>query len=129
MSPKSKFGIASTGASAGFATTVSNAAGSIMSMYLMALNMPKAQFMGTISWYFFIINLSKLPIYIGLTAMNPQKPIVTLHSMKFVLLISPAIIVGVFIGKWLLPRISQKLFESVILVLAAVAALKLIFLG
>lgn len=127
LSPKSKAGVISTGAAAGFATTVSNAAGSIMSVYMMAQELPKNEFMGTIAWYFFIINLSKLPIYFVLTAINPAKPIITMHSLGFVLMTTPAILAGVFIGKWLLPRIPQRLFETVVLFLAAVSAIKLMW--
>ena len=124
LTPKSKFGVASTGTFAGFATTVSNAAGPIMSIYMAAQKMSKEQFMGTIAWYFFIINMSKVPVYFALSAINPAKPLITLQSLLFVLEISPAILVGVFIGKWMLPRISQKAFDSIVVVLAAAGAIK-----
>jgi len=126
LTPKSGVGMAGTGVSAGFATTVSNAAGPIMNIYLTAHRLPKEQFMGTIAWYFFIINLSKLPIYFALTLMNPKNPIVTGPSMIFNLEVFPVIVVGVFIGKWILPRMSQKTFDGAVLVLAALGALKLI---
>lgn len=57
LDPKSPAGVAGTGVAAGFATTVSNAAGPVMTIYLMAHQLDKQQFMGTIAWYFFIINL------------------------------------------------------------------------
>jgi len=126
LTPRSKAGVASTGVSAGFATTVSNAAGPIMSIYLTAHRLPKEQFMGTIAWYFLIFNVSKLPIYIILSAVNPQKPIITGGSLLFNLITFPAVVVGVYIGKWLLPRIPQKSFETVVLVLAGISAVKLI---
>jgi uncharacterized membrane protein YfcA len=97
-----------------------------MSIYMAAQKMPKEQFMGTIAWYFFIINLSKLPIYAVLSAMNPAKPIIDGNSLLITLLVSPAILIGVFIGKWVLPRISQTAFDTIVLVLAAVSAIKLI---
>ena len=127
LTPKSSVGMAGTGVSAGFSTMVSNAAGPIMQIYLAAHKLPKEQFMGTIAWYFFIINVSKLPVYFVLSAMNPGNPIVTKSSMLFNLLMFPAIVVGVFIGKWLLPRMSQKTFDTAILGLAALGAIKLIF--
>ncbi|HET6456878.1 MAG TPA: sulfite exporter TauE/SafE family protein [Armatimonadota bacterium] len=126
ITPKSRVGVASTGVSAGFATTVSNAAGPIMTIFLSAHKLPKQQFMGTIAWYFFIINVSKMPVYFILTAMNPAKPIITGSSLVFNLEVFPAILVGVLFGKWLLPRMSQKAFDAAILGLAAVSALKLI---
>ena len=126
LTPRSRVGVASTGTSAGFATTVSNAAGPIMAVYLSAHKLPKQQFMGTIAWYFLIINLSKLPVYFALTAANPGRPIITAESLLFNLITFPAILLGVFIGKWLLPRIPQKAFDAVVLTLAGASAIKLI---
>lgn len=126
FAPTSPAGVASTGAGAGFATTVSNAAGPIMQMYLAAHRMPKEQFMGTIAWYFFIINVSKFPIYVVLSAMIPARPLVTASSLAFNAAVFPVIVVGVFIGRWLLPRIPQKMFDVVVIVLAAAGAVRLI---
>jgi uncharacterized protein len=127
LTPKSGVGMAGTGISASFSTMVSNAAGPIMQIYLAAHKLPKEQFMGTIAWYFFTINLSKLPVYIILSRMNPGNPIVTVHSMLFNLSVFPVIVVGVYIGKWLLPRMTQKTFDTAVLGLAGLGAGKLIF--
>lgn len=126
VAPKSYVGTAGTGVSAGFATTVSNAAGPIMQIYLMAHRLPKEQFMGTIAWYFFIINAAKMPVYIFLTLVNPRRPIITGSSLLFDLKLLPAILVGAFVGRWLLPRMSQKTFDTAILALAGVAAIRLL---
>ena len=127
MTPRSKLGVASTGVAAGFTTMVSNAAGSIMSIYMAAHKLPKKQFIGTLAWYFFILNLSKLPVYIVLSAVNPRRPVITMFCLRLDILMLPVIVAGVFVGKWLLPRISQKQFESVVLFLAGAAATKLIY--
>ena len=126
LTPKSKIGTAGTGVSAGFSTMVSNAAGPIMQIYLAAHKLPKEQFMGTIAWYFFTINLSKLPVYIILSMVNPSNPIVTKSSGLFNLMMFPVIVVGVYIGKWILPRMSQKQFDVAVFVLAAAGAIKLL---
>lgn len=126
LTPTSSIGVAGTGVMAGFSTMVSNAAGPVMTIYLTAHKLPKNQFMGTIAWYFFIINVSKMPVYIVLSAIHPKNPIVTTQSITLNACLFPAIVVGVFIGKWLLPRIPQKAFEGVLIVLAAVAAIRLV---
>ncbi|MCL6474241.1 MAG: sulfite exporter TauE/SafE family protein [Firmicutes bacterium] len=126
LSPHSPVGIASTGTAAGFATTVSNAAGPIMGIYLTSLRLPKEQFMGTSAWYYFAVNLSKLPVFIVLSLINPEKPIITVRSLLFNVTAIPVIVAGVYVGRWLLPRIPQKLFDEVVLILAAIAAVKLI---
>lgn len=126
LTPHSPIGIASTGTAAGFATTVSNAAGPIMGIYMTSLGLPKEQFMGTSAWYYFAVNLSKLPIFITLSLINPARPILTVQSLLFNVAVIPVIVMGVYLGRWLLPRIPQRLFDSVVLMLAAVAAVKLI---
>ena len=126
LTPTSSIGTAGTGVAAGFATMVSNAAGPVMQMYLAAYHMPKEQFMGTIAWYFFIINLSKFPIYVILSRLIPQKPLVTASSLTLNAMVLPAVLAGVFIGKWLLPRISQKAFETIVVMLSFAGAANLI---
>ena len=125
--PHSPLGLAITGSSAGFTTTISNAAGPIMAIYFNSLKLPKEQFMGSTAWYFFIFNLTKLPIYVLLSLLNPQSPLVTPDSITFNLAMLPVIIAGAFIGKWTLPHISQRLFDFLALSLAGIAALRLIF--
>lgn len=126
LTPHSPATIAATGTAAGFATTVSNAAGPIMGIYLTSLGLPKEQFMGTSAWYYFAVNLSKLPIFAALSIINPEKPIITLQSLLFNAAVIPVIVAGVYLGRWLLPRIPQKAFDAVVLGLAALAALKLV---
>jgi uncharacterized membrane protein YfcA len=126
ISLRSRVAMAAVGSLAGFSTTVSNAAGPVMGVYLTSLKLPKEQFMGTTAWYFFIVNVVKLPILIGLSIANPSNPIMSGASLAFDVMMVPVILFGVFLGKWMLPRISQRAFDSVVLCLAAVAAVNLI---
>jgi uncharacterized protein len=125
--PSSNAGLVSTGMLAGFATMVSNSAGPIMSIYLSGMmRLSKNEFMGTSAWYFFIFNLSKLPLYAFLTWILPSQPMVNTTTLFFDLLMLPVILIGAFVGKWLLPRISESLFDNGVLILAGISALKLI---
>jgi uncharacterized protein len=126
LAPTSRTGTAAIGSAAGFTTTASNAAGPIMAIYLQAMGMPKERFMGTTAWYFFIVNVVKLPIFYVLSLLNPAKPIMTPASLLFNLEICPVILAGVFVGKWFLPRVKQDAFDGIVLVLAAVAAGQLV---
>lgn len=119
MTPRSLAGTITAGTAAGFTTTVSNAAGPIMMMYLAAHKMPKEQFMGTIAWYFFIINLTKVPVYL-------HQGLFTRTSLLIDLAVVPVILLGVFAGKWLFPHIPQRLFDIATMVLAGVGAVYLI---
>ena len=124
--PPSFVGHSSTGVLAGFSTMVSNAAGPIMSIYFTGIGLSKNEFMGTTAWYFFMFNLAKLPVYAALSLALPANPMVTWNTLVFDLALLPVIILGAFVGKWLLPRIQQSLFDNVVLILAGAAALKLI---
>lgn len=124
LKPTSKIGTAATGGTAGFATVVANAA--VISIYLTAHRLNKEELIGTSSWFFLAINTSKVPLFIIMTIMNPSKPIMTSHTLMLDLLALPAIVAGVFIGKWILASFPQKVFEAVVLGLAGIAAVKLI---
>ena len=97
-----------------------------MAIYLQGTGLLKHQMIGTNGWYFFIFNVAKLPIYAFLTLILPTSPMANVTTLFFDLLMLPMIIIGAFVGKWLLPRISESLFDNVVMILAGAAAIKLI---
>jgi hypothetical protein len=107
------------GIPAGFATTVANAAGPVMNMYLLARRLPKEQFVATAAWFYLTVNVSKLPIYYGYGFFSRE-------SLTFDLLMVPLVVGGSVTGVWLIRRIPQRIFETLILVLTLVAALALL---
>lgn len=111
--------IGMTGTTAGFATTVGNAAGPIMAVYFLSHDLPKQRFMGTQAWYFFLINAAKVPLYAALG-------MITRESLRFNLWMLPMIAGGAWIGIRILPLIPQRLFKTIVLSLAALAALRLL---
>jgi uncharacterized protein len=124
--PTSREGVAATGVLAGFTTMVSNAAGPIMQIYLVATGMPKNRLMHTTAWYFFIFNLLKVPLLLGVTMQNPGAPLLNQQTLLFDLQTVPVILIGAGIGKFALPIIPQRAFTNVVLTLSAVGALWLI---
>jgi uncharacterized membrane protein YfcA len=126
LQPTSKAGLVTTGGAAGFATTVSNAAGPIMSVYMTSLGLPKLEFMGTTAWYFLIFNVAKIPLYLLLMAISPDRPMFSGVGLAFDVVMLPVIVAGVFLGRWMLPRVPQGAFNALALSLAALAALRLI---
>ena len=124
--PSTRVGIVTTGVAAGFSTSVSNAAGPIMTIYMTGMGLPKDQFMGTTAWYFFIFNLTKLPLYAFLSLVLPSKPMVNSTTLLFDLAMVPVIVIGALVGKWLFTRIPQRAFDTIVLVLAGATAIKLI---
>ncbi|MCX6019039.1 MAG: sulfite exporter TauE/SafE family protein [Chloroflexi bacterium] len=129
MLPTSKPVMRAIGAGAGLSTTVSNAAGPLMSIYMTSLGLEKTEFMGTSAWYFFIFNLTKIPMYLLLDWLTPAHPLFTLRGVTFAALMFPAVLVGVFVGRWLLTRVSQKVFNIITIVGASLGALRLIWMS
>ncbi|HUT28583.1 MAG TPA: sulfite exporter TauE/SafE family protein [Sedimentisphaerales bacterium] len=111
---------ATMGFLAGITTMMANAAGPVMVIYLLAMRLAKVEFVGTGAWFFFIINWVKVPFSANLQMM-------TAASVKLDLIMLPAIALGAVVGILLLKRIPQKLFTAAVQLLAAAAALKLLF--
>lgn len=106
------------GISAGFSTTVANAAGPVMNLYLLSKRLPKEEFIATGAWFFFIINLTKVPIYAWHGMFSRQ-------SLLFDLMMVPAVVVGAFSGRKIVDHISPKLFENLVVILTAISTLLL----
>lgn len=105
---------------AGITTMMANAAGPIMIIYLLAMRLPKTQFVGTAAWFFFVINWLKVPFSANLDLM-------TVESVKLDLMMLPFIAAGAIAGIFFLKRIPQKDFTTVVQILAVAAAIKLLF--
>jgi uncharacterized protein len=109
----------SYGTLAGATTMIANAAGPIMTVYLLSAGLAKYAFTGTSAWIFCLINLTKLPFSYALGVINRE-------SLLFNAFMLPAVAAGIFIGRTLLRLIPQIWFERVLLLSAALAAVKLI---
>jgi uncharacterized membrane protein YfcA len=107
------------GIAAGIATMLANAAGAIFAIYCLAVALPKWELVGTTAWIFLLINLFKLPFSVGMGLVHGE-------TLMLGAVLVPAIVAGLVIGGWLTSRISQRLFESLLLAFAVVSALRLI---
>jgi uncharacterized membrane protein YfcA len=105
---------------AGLTTMMANAAGSVMIVYLLAMRLPKVEFVGTSAWFFFIVNWLKVPFSVRLGLINVE-------SIKLGFIMLPFIIIGAVLGIVALKKMPQKVFEITIQLLALVAAIKLLF--
>jgi uncharacterized protein len=127
--PGSQLAHGATGIAAGISTTVSNAAGPLMNIYTASLGLDKLAFMGTTAWYFLIFNTAKIPLYLLLDWLTPNQPLFTARGLGFAALMLPAVLVGVFAGRWLLRSFSQRVFNYATIVGATVGALRLIWVS
>ncbi len=107
------------GITAGFTTMVANAAGPVMVLYLLAMRLPKILFVGTAAWYFFALNVFKLPFSASLGLINPS-------SLGVSLWLGPFAMIGALIGRPIAERLNQRLFELIALALTFIAALLMI---
>lgn len=103
----------------GFTTMVANAAGPVMSLYLLMMRMPVLTFLGTSAWFFAVINLFKLPFSAGLGLF-------TAETLAMDVLLVPVVLLAAFVGAKVARRISQSVFDKLVLGLTVLAAIGLL---
>jgi uncharacterized membrane protein YfcA len=103
------------GVLAGFATMVANAAGPITTVYLLLAGTNVMTFLGTSAWFYFIVNLVKLPFSAALGLLAPA-------SLHLDLLLVPAVVAGGTVGALTVRRLRPRQFELWAMLLAAVSA-------
>ena len=107
------------GSLAGFTTMVANAGGPVTSMYFLACRYPVKAFLGTTAWFFFLVNLVKLPFSISAGLVNTT-------TMSLTAICAPIVIVSALAGRRLAERMDQRVFEPVIVALTIISALPLL---
>lgn len=117
--PQSRWFAGGLGLLGGFATMIGNAAGPVMALYLLSMRLPKNSYIGTGAWFFFIVNLSKVPLHVW------SWKTITMDSLVLDLLIIPAIAAGAFLGIWLVRLLPEKLYRVLVLVTTLLSALLL----
>jgi uncharacterized membrane protein YfcA len=104
----------------GVTTMIANAAGPVSTLYFISVRLPKWNLIGTSSWLFFVINLTKIPFSMNLGLTNAV-------SLTFAVMMAPLVIVGFFFGRHIATVLPQKIFERFLLVCTAFGALRLIW--
>lgn len=108
------------GVATGFATTIGNVAGPVMSLYLLSLGLDKHRFMGSMAWFFLIINTLKIPLFVS-------AGMITADSLKLSAYFLPGIVLGALFGRLLFKFIPAKPFAVAVQILATAAALRLMW--
>jgi uncharacterized protein len=109
------------GITGGFSTMIGNTAGPIMSLYLLAMQLPKNMLIGTGAWFFLVINLFKIPFHVYIWET------ITMESFSLNLLMWPVILMGGFLGVRLVRIIPEKPFRWLVIIMTALASLRLLF--
>ncbi len=100
----------------GFATMIGNVAGPIFAIYLLAMHLPKNNFIGTGAWFFLLINLFKFPLHIFIwKTITPSSLLLDLTTL-------PAIALGAFLGIKLVKAIPEQTYRLAVIVITALSA-------
>jgi len=121
-SPKRQLLAGFFGILAGMTSMAANAGGTAMSLYLANMRVTTLTFMGTSAWFFFGVNLLKVPIVV-------QLDLLTLETLKVNLLFLPALGLGALAGIFIFKRLNERMFYAIALGLSLVAALWLLIHG
>jgi uncharacterized protein len=98
-----------TGGFSAVSSTLAHAAGPIIAMYLLPLQLDRQLYVGTCAVYFFILNTCKLPAYYASGQFAHAR-------ISFTMRFLPLVIVGAVFGRWLNKRMSDMLFTKIVYV-------------
>jgi uncharacterized membrane protein YfcA len=118
--PSGRWLAPATGTAGGFATMMGNAAGPIMSLYLLAMRLPKLNFIGTAAWFFFLVNVFKVPFHVFVWKT------ITVESAALDLAMTPAILGGVWLGIRIVKVIPENAYRVLVIVTTVASAALLI---
>lgn len=105
---------------AGFTTMIGNAAGGIITLYLLSKRLNKTEFVGTGAWLYFMINASKLPLFASLG-------LITWHTLTYDLWMIPVIVAGGFLGLYVIKIVPEVWYQRILLILTTIGAIRLLW--
>lgn len=117
--PHSRWFAWTMGILVGVTTMLANAAGPVFGLFLLAIGLPKKEFVGTAAWFFLLLNVIKIPFSWNLGLIRSE-------TLALNLLLLPGIYLGLIAGTAVAKRIRQRDFEAAIIVLAALAGMNLL---
>ncbi|MDR3148331.1 MAG: sulfite exporter TauE/SafE family protein [Treponema sp.] len=100
----------------GFSTMIGNAAGPIMSVFLLSMRLHKVNFVGTAAWFFLIINYLKLPLQYFVWHN------ITIQGLLFDITMIPIILVGAALGILVVKKVSETHYRVIVYVMTIVSA-------
>lgn len=107
------------GSLGGFTTMAANSGGPVMNLYFIASGFDMRRFLGTQAWFFFLVNIIKVPFSTGIGLMTPE-------VLGTAAALIPIVIIGAIIGRLIINHINQKAFNTIIIGLTIVSAIYLL---
>lgn len=104
----------------GFTTMIGNAAGPVMAVYLLSMNLPKLSFVGTSAWFFLAVNYLKIPIQVF--AWDN----INWASLSLNIIAIPCIILGAYFGILFVKKVPEKMYKRFIIIMTILSTILLI---
>jgi uncharacterized membrane protein YfcA len=105
----------------GFTSMIGNLASVFVAIYFAATGAMKAQFIATSVWFFFVLNLIKLPIHIwGWKTL-------TAEMLPKTLILIPLVTLGIWLGRVIVKRMSEKTYWRFVIVVTGAAVLRYLY--
>lgn len=104
----------------GFTTMIGNAAGPVMSVYLLSMRKEKLEYIGINAWFFLVVNLLKVPLQIF--AWNN----ISWQSFSLNVLMLPVIVIGALIGIRVVKLLPEQAFRRFVQIVTAISVILMI---
>ena len=103
------------GSLAGFTTMVANAGGPVTSVYLLSAGFDVIRFLGTTAWFYFVVNLLKVPVAIAVGNVG-------WGTLGIAATMAPVILVSALAGVRLARIMPKRVFDPLVLGFSGLAA-------
>ncbi len=118
---------------AGLTTVLGNVAGAVSAAYFSSQNLDKRKFMGTNAVFFFLVNVSKIPLLFAVTRVKTalgyeadDAQIMNAATFLITLIFAPGIALGGYLGRQFYKIIPEKVFVPFILAINFITAIYIV---
>jgi uncharacterized membrane protein YfcA len=104
----------------GFTTMIGNAAGPVLSVYLLSMRKDKMEYIGINAWFFLVVNLLKVPLQVFVWEN------ITWHTLLLNLFMLPVMGIGAWLGIRIIrmfPEMAFRRFIQIVTILSVVMML------
>ena len=104
----------------GFTTMIGNAAGPVMSVYLLSMRKEKMEYIGINAWFFLVVNFLKIPLQIFVWEN------ISISTISLNLLMLPFIVLGAWLGIRIVKLFPEKAFRKFIQIVTILSVIMML---
>ncbi len=104
----------------GFTTMIGNAAGPVLSVYLLSMRKEKMEYIGINAWFFLVVNFLKIPLQIFVWDN------ITWHTFTLNLVMIPVIMIGAWLGIRLVKLFPENVFRRFIQIVTILSVIMML---